>query len=266
MFKEFTNKIAVNCRKQDKYEVGDRVLVVNKPIKMECSWCSPEMDSFCGKIVTVNAITRKGDYAANGWEWSKDAFVGKVIDNPTPEPKPTKQDEPFLKAYIHGNKTVVILSDGRKGKAWCSPDDKQNELTGLTLALKRAIGEEVQTKQGKGKPKPEGKEIKGFLFMDEPSHKYGNIGDKTNFIDKDGESLFIGDVVRSKTPTDRDCGDAFVCSDGDVFVMGIGGTRFIKKGRNEGWTTKKVKSYKDLKNGDTVGCLTVKIPTPRGAK
>ncbi|NCB44679.1 MAG: hypothetical protein EOM59_18965, partial [Clostridia bacterium] len=149
--------------KQDKYEKGDRVKITKINTLKKCKTCYvPEMDEYAERImvvssvgtwVGVNSYLMKGD--ERGLYFHQPVIEGKVIDNPKSKPEPAKQDEPFLKAYIHGNKTVVILSDGRKGKAWCSPEDKQNELTGLTLALKRALGVEVQPKQGEGKPKPE---------------------------------------------------------------------------------------------------------------
>jgi hypothetical protein len=38
----------------------------------------------------------------------------------------------------HGNRTIVILDDGSKGIAKCSPEDTYDKLTGIKIAYHRA--------------------------------------------------------------------------------------------------------------------------------
>ncbi len=49
------------------------------------------------------------------------------------------QPETNVKVFNAGNKTVVILADGRRGEAKCSPEDEYNPVVGVSIAYGRAL-------------------------------------------------------------------------------------------------------------------------------
>lgn len=89
---------------------------------------------------------------------------------------------------------------------------------------------------------------------------YGICGTPTKFKDKNGEPLFVGDVVDVFNPLGHCVGDSIVVesalsyADGKVkqFVRGIEIACNDKTGKIKGWKVEKVKSYKDCKAGDVV--------------
>jgi hypothetical protein len=58
-------------------------------------------------------------------------------------------NETIVKHIITDRKVVIVLSNGKTGVAFCSPNDFFNEFTGTELALKRAYGIEPRAKKHK---------------------------------------------------------------------------------------------------------------------
>lgn len=88
-------------------------------------------------------------------------------------------------------------------------------------------------------------------FDDAP---YGECGTPTKFKDKNGEPLFVGDVVRVvNIETDMDCGEDCVVDRGGQFIMGIRVICNSNTGKiDRAWKITKTRSYKDMKPGDVV--------------
>jgi len=108
-----------------KYKVGDKVRIINK---RGIGWnCCGEMDEYFGKVVTITSMQDNGNFHVDSKCW---LFSKKDIDeNPRIE----------TKIFNAGNKTVVILADGRRGEAKCSPDDEYNPVVGVAIAYGRAL-------------------------------------------------------------------------------------------------------------------------------
>lgn len=106
------------------------------------------------------------------------------------------------------------------------------------------------------KPKKEFKPyLSGF------GKNYGYIGEAADFTDVILRDLYVGDIVELYDVKNREwVGKHFVCKkDGKGFVMSVAASKF-KDGvsTNLGkWRIKKVKSYKDLKHGETLGIIKV---------
>lgn len=87
---------------------------------------------------------------------------------------------------------------------------------------------------------------------------FGNIGEPTNYKDKDGKPLYIGDVVERIDSDGESYGDkpivrSRVGKKEKTFVMGIEMSCDEKKGKTGKWTIIKKRSYEDVANGEKVG-------------
>lgn len=94
----------------------------------------------------------------------------------------------------------------------------------------------------------------------EDGRDYGICGTPTKFKDKNGEPLFVGDVVEIIDPNGHCVGDGTVVESalsyagGKIkqFVRGIERLCKDKTGEIKGWKVERVKSYKACKAGDVV--------------
>lgn len=86
--------------KQDKYEIGDKVKIVDKWNDKTMENTFGCMDKYLGTVMTIRRICPDGDYQmiedereyAGGWYWNKYCIEGKVVDTketPVEPPKPT---------------------------------------------------------------------------------------------------------------------------------------------------------------------------------
>lgn len=100
--------------KQDKYEVGDKVKIVDKWNDKTMENTFGHMDKYLGTVMTIRRICPDGDYQmiedereyAGGWYWNKYCIEGKVVDTketPVEPPKPT---------YYNG-KVVCVESNNK---------------------------------------------------------------------------------------------------------------------------------------------------------
>lgn len=84
---------------------------------------------------------------------------------------------------------------------------------------------------------------------------YGNIGEETTQTAFGGEKLYVGDVVELySTDTKIKYGERAVCKHKmhpKGFVMGVGWQNFVNGISNE-WQIRKVKSFKDVPNGEVI--------------
>ncbi len=83
----------------------------------------------------------------------------------------------------------------------------------------------------------------------------GALGVKTKFKDAVGRELYTGDVVETFDPNGKSYGYDPVCeNDGKQFIMGIKNACDDTTGEiKEGWKVIKVRSYKDVKDGEVIG-------------
>ena len=121
--------------KQDRYNVGDKVLIVDK-FTQECDVAtSGSMDKWLGKVMTIKVVVNRGIYKmvedekeyCGGWFWNEHCIVGKVIEGAKKvkrqarageyvqvvEPMPDKECYQYNKGDIF--KVFAVDIDGR---AW----------------------------------------------------------------------------------------------------------------------------------------------------
>lgn len=113
-----TEKQYIPVVKQEKYEVGDKVLIVSKWVKGCRQNENGKMDKWLGKVMTIRAIKDfeksykmeedEREHNGEGWFWFPPSIVGKVIDENKPEKKPlntkivfTKGDDVFKTGHIY---------------------------------------------------------------------------------------------------------------------------------------------------------------------
>ena len=85
--------------KQDKYEVGDKVKIIDKWVDGCYENSEGYMDKWLGKTMTIIDILSNGDYKMKednsencglGWYWNSECIEGKVVDASEPQPEPKK--------------------------------------------------------------------------------------------------------------------------------------------------------------------------------
>lgn len=93
--------------------------------------------------------------------------------------------EPTIATHImNKNAVVIILEDGRKGIAKCSPDDKFNLVFGTALAVARAYGDKETeakllaepVKEVEEKPKFKVGELVRIRQWDDMEKEFGTVG------------------------------------------------------------------------------------------
>lgn len=133
-------------------KVGDKVRIISMPVSEKPAGVS-SMDKWSGKIMTIREIHINiiGSYArmkedemsniSHGWVWFPEMIAEKV----------RKTEVTIVMHLIKDGKTVVKLSDGRVGVAFCSPEDTFDEYEGVRIATARAYGKEPPAKKSKVK-------------------------------------------------------------------------------------------------------------------
>lgn len=98
--------------KQDKYEVGDKVKIIDEWVDGCDENCSGRMNKWLGKTMTIRKIDCDGDYRmeedesenqGSGWYWNSKCIEGKVVD--TTEPKSEPKPEP---KKLYNGKVVCV--------------------------------------------------------------------------------------------------------------------------------------------------------------
>lgn len=130
-------------------KVGDKVRIISMPIQY-CAYGLSSMDKWCGKVMTVNRVY------PNGGSVFSESYIEMREDNGDyfwfPEMIAEKvTDATIVMHLIKDGKTVIKLSDGRVGVAFCSPEDTFDEYEGVRLATARAYGKEPPAKKSKVK-------------------------------------------------------------------------------------------------------------------
>lgn len=164
-------------------KVGDKVRIISTPVSETLAGV-PSMDEWSGKIMTIRGMRiagailyvkmeeDNGDYC-----WFPEMIAEKVSDATRKiEPNTayrtlTREDYDDLmkeaerqgykwasgsnpakyNGFKYESKTVIKLSDGRVGVAFCSPEDTFDEYEGVRLATARAYGKEPPAKKSKVK-------------------------------------------------------------------------------------------------------------------
>lgn len=110
-------------------------------------------------------------------------------------------------------------------------------------------------------PSPAEEPKKKLVLCDEYGKVYGDVGDPTPLVDKNGEKLFIGDIVRCYRPEGGAVApDEPICYNttyGPVeadfcYPMGLGFHDFCKSPSSDGWTIERMRSFRDLKVGEAL--------------
>lgn len=155
--------------------------------------------------------------------------------------------------------TCTMAENGqtiRRTQAKCSPEDKFDFKTGARIAFDRCCTSPTQnsTLVKKETFRPHLKYIYG-----KQSHT-GNIGEPTNQTAFGGKRLFIGDCVNLYDIGKRKYIGVKVVAKKDHypngFIMGAGCCNFVN-GVCGDLQIQKVKSFKDLKDGETIDSIKV---------
>lgn len=159
-----------------KYNVGDRVRIVDKWAKGACVNFNGEMDKWLGSTMTIRKVVTdtlyfmvedKAENNGKGWLWSDSEIEGLA-------------NECNQKIVItsDGYETLARLYDGNKvvksAAAKCSPEDKFDFKIGAKIAFERLTDEEK-----KEEPKNE--------------HKF-KVGDRVRRINSPVLNFKVGDI------------------------------------------------------------------------
>ena len=104
-------------------------------------------------------------------------------------------------------------------------------------------------------------EHRSYLIDPDNGADYGTIGDQADFTDIYDNPLFIGDVVDLYHKREgRSCGLQYICylSKYGYFVMSVAVVNFYN-GISNAFEIRKVKSYKDIRDGEEYGGATAVI-------
>jgi len=138
---------------------------------IRCSICfSSDMRHLCGTYATIKKICRDGTVSLSEFSTKGDKYWLYHVDMLKPastkkqkadneNSKPNGEDKPItyptITAHlIEGNKTTVMLSDGRIGEVTCYYKDTFDPAVGVAEAYKKALG------TTKAEDKPIVKEVK----------------------------------------------------------------------------------------------------------
>lgn len=135
-------------------------------------------------------------------------------------------------------------------EAKCAPEDKFDFQTGAALAFERLM-EKIEEAN---KPKP--KKLVGILS----AVSYGDIGELSPYHDKNGEHLYVGDVVYIGATDKVTGGECYIVKDvyGEFFICGVKNYCYSKYGKLDSAIQTKVerkKSYKDIVRGESYGAV-----------
>lgn len=261
--------------KQDKYEVGDKVLIVDE-FTRECRANSEgTMDKWLGKVMTIRAVDRtepltylmeedNGAYLGSGWYWHPPTIAGKVIEEPAVrEVKRRARVGEYIK-IVSASLTGQCYKNGRIAKVQSRDDDGVFFHTEKTHPHCRAYGMNNTSYAVHGEYvvlegyKPEAKpEFKPYLWFCGGETSFGELGAKTEQVDLAGETLCVGDTVTlfhegttiGERPVCCVAGQFFTAPSG--FVCGVGAFEF-KNGRSDEYSILKKRSYSEIKDGEII--------------
>ena len=194
---------------------------------------------------------------------------GHLIDRTRVNYPKTRHPIDKIKKVVFNNPaTIVIWEDGTKTVVKCQPNDEYNAETGLLMCIaKKHFGNtgnfnEVfkkwipDYKAPAEDPKPRNRYLySNFLFINE---RLGVPGEPTPYIDSEGNSLFVGDVVRVSRDGETVNESSFVCRKKEKpFVMGILDRCDEKNGKIDAFTVTRIKKYTDVKVGEKHDFVTL---------
>lgn len=142
-----------------KFKVGDIIKANEK--SNECYSITTQKNRWTGKVMSVR---KYGDIFVK--TLMPEEYEGRVY---TVEEEffDLVEDSQIATHIVNKNTVIVILQDGRKGVAKCSPDDKFNIAFGTALAVARAYGDKETEAKLLAEPAKEVKE--------EPKFKVGEL-------------------------------------------------------------------------------------------
>jgi hypothetical protein len=186
-------------------------------MKHLCGTYATLKDFTIGGRVHLSDMTAKGDI---GWSYHVDMLKPastkkQKVDEPKKSPEPvyppivTAHIYPTITAHtIEGNKTTVMLSDGRMGEATCYYKDTFDPAVGLAEAYKKALG--ITIKSDKPKPKFEAgkKYVIGVKFW-----RTGEIIEITDYKWDNHAWLYRFKVVNGEPHSDNTFHEGSIMSD-----------------------------------------------------
>ena len=236
-----------------KFKVGDKVRIrswedmekeygIDKYSFLKVKPCfTDEMKKFCDKIVTISYADSDETYNIAEDDvgfW----FSGKVMI-----PVTLENTQPLYEIHIisDGVKTTATYIEKGEVKQTAEtrkhPDDKFDMKVGAETVLKRLFEKKMPYLCG------------GSVF-------YGTVGTYTNYKDKNGRNLFVGDIVKIKSKKTSYTNEQYVVlNDGEQFVMGIKDSCDEKTGTIKDWEVELICPYNQIKKERQVARITMKF-------
>lgn len=109
-----------------KFKVGDYVKIKEGLNARNTNYFARDMEKYCGKIAKITKINSIGyslDIDDGGWYWEE--YMLEPLQ------------EKIYSVIVVGNTVIVKDEKGKEGKAVCSPEDKFNLSTGISLAVEK---------------------------------------------------------------------------------------------------------------------------------
>lgn len=246
-----------------KFKVGDRVQFktweemekeygTNNNGMIECLLGFPTgMKHLCGTFATIDKIDGTfvilKDFTADGntimWGYSED-MLKPAAEQQTKYELHIISDGKTTNAVYKKNGKVIARSQARK-----HPDDEFNFETGAFMAADRIF----HTEKKDSKPEL-------YLYNTFNEKHYGVVGKQTNFKDKNGRPLFVGDTVELVDIFSKNKYTSIMVNQhGEDFVYGIQIACDQDGGAFHGWDVTLLKPYTQIKPGDKVGDIIVKV-------
>ncbi len=166
----------------------------------------------------------------------------EMVINDTSDIRKMDMNDIVIEQY---GRTVVAKFRGIEREetaiAKCSPEDEFDFLTGAELALSRL--KEKMT-------------FKPYLWWEGAREEAGQIGEKTTMTLFFKEPLYVGDIVEVlNLNTDDIVMERVVYkSNGNYGIRGLVGLVFYS-GISKAWQIRRVRSFKDVENGEVVNGL-----------
>ena len=205
------------------------------------------MKFLCGAFATVKKTNGRTVYLTDisvenksGWKWCYSEYMLK--------PATDKyelhiiSDGKTTNAVYKKNGKVVARSQARKHS-----DDEFNFETGAFMAADRIF----HTEKKDSKPEL-------YLYNTFNEKHYGVVGKQTNFKDKNGRPLFVGDVVEIVSEHIK-CTQFVVYKEYEYFVYGILDACNHSDGTFDGFEVTLLKPYTQIKPGEQVDDIIVKV-------
>lgn len=199
-----------------------------------------DMKDLCGKIFTISDIKGPSVYFKEDdttWVFSTDMIEPVTLEN----------SQPLYEIHI--------LSDGVKTKATYveqgevkqtaetrkHPDDKFDMKVGAETVLQRLFEKKMP-----------------YLCCEKEF--YGTVGTATNYKDKYGRDLFVGDIVKIKSKKTSYTNEQYVVlNNGKTFIMGIKDTCDDKTGIISDWEIELICPYNQIKKEKRLDFVTIKF-------